>query len=69
MPPATVCELNKKLYVQIEAWRNRELKSTYPYVFLDGIYLKKNWGGTIENVAIGCAGRERGGESGGDRSL
>ena len=50
--PATVSELNKKVYVQIEAWRNRELKSTYPYVFLDGIYLKKNWGGTIENVAI-----------------
>ena len=50
--PGTVSELNKKVYVQIEAWRNRELKSTYPYVFLDGIYLKKNWGGTIENVAI-----------------
>ena len=50
--PGTVSELNKKVYVQIEVWRNRELKSTYPYVFLDGIYLKKNWGGTIENVAI-----------------
>ena len=50
--PGTVSELNKKVYVQIEAWRNRELKSAYPYVFLDGIYLKKNWGGTIENVAI-----------------
>lgn len=24
----------------------------YPYVYMDGIYLKKNWGGTIENVAI-----------------
>ena len=50
--PGTVSELNKKVYVQIEVWRNRELKSAYPYVFLDGIYLKKNWGGTIENVAI-----------------
>ena len=50
--PSTVSELNKKVYVQIEAWRNRELKVAYPYVFLDGIYLKKNWGGTIENVAI-----------------
>ena len=50
--PGTVSELNKKVYAQIEAWRSRELKSTYPYVFLDGIYLKKNWGGTIENIAI-----------------
>ena len=40
------------MYVQIEAWRNCELKSSYPYVFLDGIYLKQNWGRTIENVAI-----------------
>ena len=24
----------------------------YPYVYLDGIYLKKNWGGTIESIAI-----------------
>lgn len=36
----TVSELNNKVYVQIEAWRNRMLKSTYPYVFQDGIYLK-----------------------------
>ncbi len=24
----------------------------YPYVYLDGIYLKRNWGGEYENVAI-----------------
>ncbi len=24
----------------------------YPYVYVDGIYLKRNWGGTYENVAI-----------------
>ena len=50
--PGTVSELNKNVYIQIEAWRNHKLKTTYPYVFLDGIYLKKNWSGTIENVAI-----------------
>lgn len=50
--PGTISNLNQKVYVQIEAWRNRELKDEYPYVYLDGIYLKKNWGGTIENVAI-----------------
>lgn len=48
----TISNLNQKVYVQIEEWRNRSLVTEYPYVYLDGIYLKKNWGGTIENVAI-----------------
>lgn len=50
--PGTISNLNQKVYVQIEEWRNRKLIDQYPYVYLDGIYLKKNWGGTIENVAI-----------------
>jgi len=50
--PGTVSKLNQKVYVQIEEWRNRPLTVEYPYVYLDGIYLKKNWGGTIENIAI-----------------
>ena len=48
----TVSNLNKKVYAEIEKWRNRKLTDEYPYVYVDGIYLKKNWGGTIENVAI-----------------
>ena len=50
--PGTISNLNQKIYVQIEEWRNRPLTVEYPYVYLDGIYLKKNWGGTIENIAI-----------------
>ena len=51
--PSTVSELNKKAYVHIEAWRNRPLKGgKYPYVYVDGIYLKRNWGGEFENVSI-----------------
>ena len=50
--PGTISNLNQKAYAQIEAWRNRKLEVEYPYVYLDGIYLKKNWGGTIENIAI-----------------
>lgn len=50
--PGTISNLNQKIYVQIEEWRNRPLTVEYPYVYLDGIYLKKNWGGSIENVAI-----------------
>jgi len=51
--PSTISELNKKAYKNIEEWRNRPLKSSsYPYVYLDGICLKRNWGGEYENVAI-----------------
>lgn len=48
----TVSELNQKVYVHIDAWRERRLTGSYPYVYLDGIYLKRNWGGEYENVAI-----------------
>lgn len=51
--PATISELNKKAYVHIEDWRNRPLQDgRYPYVYVDGIYLRRNWGGEYENVAI-----------------
>ena len=48
----TISNLNQKVYAQIEEWRNRELLAEYPYVYMDGIYLKKNWGGTIESIAV-----------------
>lgn len=48
----TMSRLNGKVYEQIEVWRQRELSGSYPYVYLDGIYLKRNWGGEYENVAI-----------------
>ena len=51
--PSTISELNKKAYVHIEDWRNRPLQGgKYPYVYVDGIYLRRNWGGEYENVAI-----------------
>ena len=51
--PATISELNKKAYVHIEDWRNRPLRGgRYPYVYVDGIYLRRNWGGEYENVAV-----------------
>ena len=55
----TVSELNKKIYVQIEAWRSRPIEGEHPYVYLDGIWLKRSWGGEVRNlsvlVAIGVA--------------
>jgi len=49
---STVSNLNQKAYVHIEEWRNRKLPVKYPYVYVDGIYLKRNWGGEFENVSI-----------------
>jgi transposase-like protein len=50
--PSTVSELNQKIYGQIEAWRNRPLEGEHPYVFLDGIWLKRTWGGEVRTVAV-----------------
>ena len=51
--PAAISELNKKAYVHIENWRNRPLQGgRNPYVYVDRIYLRRNWGGEYENVAI-----------------
>ena len=51
--PSTISELNKKAYANIEIWRNRSLSgSKYPYVYVVGTYLKRNWGGEYENVVV-----------------
>jgi transposase-like protein len=50
--PSTVSELNQKIYQQIEAWRNRRIDGRHAYVYLDGIWLKRSWGGEVKNVAV-----------------
>ena len=50
--PGTVSNLNKKIYAKIEAWRNRPLTGRYAYVYLDGLYLKRSWGGGVKNVSV-----------------
>src|SRR5208337_1793497 len=50
--PSTVSELNQKIAVQIEEWRNRPNRGSHPYVYLDGIWLKRSWGGEVKNVSI-----------------
>ena len=49
---ATVSNLNDKAFQAVEEWRSRPLTCGYPYVFIDGIHLKRSWGGSFENVAI-----------------
>lgn len=48
----TVSKLNQKVYKHIEEWRNRPIEGQYPYVYLDGIVLKRSWAGEIKNVSV-----------------
>lgn len=50
--PGTISNLNKKAYEHIETWRSRKLSGSYPYVYVDGVYLKRSWGGEVQNVSI-----------------
>ena len=50
--PSTVSALNQKIYGRIEAWRNAPITGEHPYVFLDGVWLKRSWGGEVKNVAV-----------------
>lgn len=50
--PGTISNLNKKAYEHIETWRSRKLTGSYPYIYVDGVYLKRSWGGEIQNVSI-----------------
>lgn len=49
---STVSELNQRIYGNIEEWRQRPLTGAYPYIFLDGIYLKRSWGGEMQHVSV-----------------
>ena len=50
--PGTVSNLNKKIYAQIEAWRMRPIEGKHPYLYLDGIVLKRSWAGEVRNVSL-----------------
>jgi transposase-like protein len=47
---STVSELNQKIYGRIEEWRTAPTEDEHPYVFLDGLWLKRTWGGEVKNV-------------------
>jgi putative transposase len=48
----TVSSLNKKIYGTIEQWRNRPITGNYPFIYLDGISLKRSWGGEVRNISV-----------------
>jgi len=49
---STVSDLNQKIYKQIEEWRQQPLVGDFPYVFVDGLWLKRSWGGEVKNVSV-----------------
>src|ERR1700729_2005158 len=49
---STVSDLNQKIYKQIEEWRQQPLVGKFPYVFLDGLWLKRSWGGEVKNISV-----------------
>lgn len=44
--------LNKNAYKHIETWRTCPLSGDYPYIYVDGVCLKRSWGGKIRNVSV-----------------
>ena len=48
----TVSKLNQKVYEHIERWRTQPIEGEYAYVYLDGIVLKRSWGGEVKNVSV-----------------
>lgn len=52
MPSQTLSDKLKKVYADIDEWRGRPLEQDYPYLFMDGVWHKRCWGGSVENVSI-----------------
>jgi putative transposase len=50
--PGTVSNLNKKIYERIEQWRSRSIEGSFPYVYLDGIVLKRTWAEQVRNISV-----------------
>ena len=48
----TVSDLNQKMYERIDQWRKRPIEGEHPYVYLDGICLKRSWAGEVRNVSV-----------------
>lgn len=45
-------KLNKRVYEHIERWRNRPIEARFPYVYLDGLFMKMSFGDGVHHVAV-----------------
>jgi len=48
----TVSNLNKKIYAKIDEWRHRLIEGDHPYLYLDGIVMKRTWADEVRNVSL-----------------
>lgn len=55
MPSQTLSGKIKRVYAEIDEWRNCPLGSEYPYVFMDSVWRKRSQGGHVENVSVPVA--------------
>lgn len=49
---ATDPDSNKKAFASFEGWRHRPREFSRPFACVDGVFLKRSWGGSYENVAV-----------------
>ena len=47
--------LDRKIHARIDEWRHRPIEGDHPYVFLDGIVMKRSWAGEVRNVSLPVA--------------
>lgn len=52
MPSRTLSGKLRRVYAEIDEWRTGPLEGEYPYVFVGGVWHKRSWGGSVENVGI-----------------
>jgi transposase-like protein len=45
-------DISGAVYAKIEAWRNRRIEGEHPYLYLDGIVMKRTWAGEVRNVSL-----------------
>lgn len=48
----TDSRLNQKIYWHIEAWRNGDIVGDFPYVYLEGVILKRGCAGEVRNISV-----------------
>lgn len=52
MPSQTLSDKLKKVYADIDGWRERPLGQECPHVFMDGVWRRRCRGGSVENVSV-----------------
>ena len=43
---------SRDVYQDIDTWQEGLLEGDWPYVFIDGVWHKRSWGGAVENVSV-----------------